>query len=99
MPLMRQADLMTTDEVGGRKVERPKYTPYSLRHYFASKLIEQGTDLKFIQQTMGHSRIEITLNVYGHLLKDNEDTKKETAEALAAEILGNPCGKSVASTL
>ena len=50
-------------------------------------------------ETMGHSRIEITLNVYGHLLKDNEDAKKETAEALATEILGNPCGKSVASTL
>ena len=96
LPLMREAGLMTTDELGGQKVGRSKYTPYALRHYFASKLIEQGKDLKFIQQTMGHSRIEITLNVYGHLLKDNEDAKKETAEALATEILGNPCGKFVA---
>ena len=97
LPLMREAHLMITDEIGGRKGERPKYTPYALRHYFASKLIEMRKDLKFIQQTMGHSRIEITLNVYGHLLKDKEDAKKETAEALAVEILGNPCGKSVAS--
>ncbi len=68
---------------------RPKYTLYSLRHYFASKLIEKGKDLKFIQETMGHSRIEVTLNVYGHLLKDREEARKQTAEELFSEILLN----------
>ncbi|MES9970319.1 MAG: site-specific integrase [Candidatus Thiodiazotropha sp.] len=87
LPLMREADLMATETVNGATKERPKYTLYSLRHYFASKLIEQGMDLKFLQDTMGHSRIEITLNVYGHLLKEREQAKKDTAEALAAAIL------------
>ncbi|MET0105765.1 MAG: site-specific integrase [Sedimenticola sp.] len=87
LPLMREADLMATETVNGAFKERPKYTLYSLRHYFASKLIEQGMDLKFLQDTMGHSRIEITLNVYGHLLKEREQAKKDTAEALAAAIL------------
>lgn len=87
LPLMRKADLMVTDSVNGEKVERTKYTLYSLRHYFASKLIEQRVDLKYIQDTMGHSKIEITLNVYGHLMKGREKAKKETAEALAASIL------------
>jgi hypothetical protein len=39
---------------------------------------------------MGHSKIEITLNVYGHLLKDREDAKRQTEEELASEILAGP---------
>ncbi len=97
IPLMKEVGLMQTDEVNGREISRPKYTPYALRHYFASKLIEMGKDFKFIQDTMGHSKIEITLNVYGHLLKDREEAKKQTAEELAAELLDFTCGKSVAS--
>jgi site-specific recombinase XerC len=55
---------------------------------YASKLIEKGKDLKFIQHAMGHSKIEITLNVYGHLLKGRDEAHKGTAEELATEILG-----------
>ena len=69
---------------------------YTLRHYFASKLIEKGTDFKIIQETMGHSTIELTFNVYGHLLKDREEARKEIAEEFACEILGNLHGKEQA---
>jgi integrase len=99
IPLMKEVGLMETEKVRGREVLRPKYTPYALRHYFASKLIEKGKDLKFIQEAMGHSKIEITLNVYGHLLKDREEAKRQTAEELASEILDFSCGKFVASPL
>ena len=99
IPLMREVGLTETDTVKGQEVTRPKYTPYALRHYFASKLIEKGKDLKFIQEAMGHSKIEVTLNVYGHLLKDREEAKKQTAEELAADILNFSCGKSVANPL
>lgn len=99
MPLMREVELTKTVKVKGREFERPTYTPYALRHYFASKLIEKGKDLKFIQEAMGHSKIEITLNVYGHLLKDREEAKKQTAEELFSDVLKIPCGKSVASPL
>lgn len=92
IPLMKEVGLMETTKVKGEETEKPKYTPYALRHYFASKLIEKGKDLKFIQEAMGHSKIEITLNVYGHLLKDREEAKKQTAEELATEILQIPCG-------
>jgi integrase len=99
IPLMKEAGLSVTETAKGQKVIRPKYTPYAMRHYFASKLIEKGKDLKFIQQAMGHSKIEVTLNVYGHLLKDREEAKKQTAEELAADILDFSCGKSVANPL
>jgi integrase len=99
LPLMKETGFIEIESVNGRESFRPKYTPYALRHYFASKLIEKGKDLKFIQEAMGHSKIEITLNVYGHLLKDREDAKKQIAEELATEILGFTCGKSVADTI
>lgn len=106
LPLMKEAGLVTekkprkTKTASGKKAKviyAPQYTPYALRHYFASKLIEKRLDLKLIQEAMGHSKAEITLNVYGHLLKGREDEKKRAAEALAGELLRIPCGESVAS--
>jgi integrase len=92
LPLMKEAGLMRAEKIDGEQVSKPMYSPYALRHYFASKLIEKGKDLKFIQHAMGHSKIEITLNVYGHLLKGRDDTYKSTAEELAADILGKRRG-------
>jgi len=46
---------------------KPKYTPYSLRHFFASMLIDQEKNLKFIQTVMGHADLSTTLDVDDHL--------------------------------
>lgn len=98
-PLMREAGLTRSVIRDGEKVEVPKYTPYALRHYFASKLIETGRDLKFIQTAMGHSKIEVTFNVYGHLIRGREEQHKQSAEDLAFLLLpAKSCGNSVAST-
>ncbi|MCW8966049.1 MAG: tyrosine-type recombinase/integrase, partial [Candidatus Pacearchaeota archaeon] len=85
-PLMKRAGLVNTTRIDGKEKDSPKYTLNSLRHYFASKLIEKGTDFKIIQETMGHSTIELTFNVYGHLLKDREEKRKAIAEELMADI-------------
>ncbi len=87
LPLMKEAGLATKINTEDGPLWEPRYTPYALRHYFASKLIEKRVDLKFIQEVMGHSKAEITLNVYGHLLKGREESKKRTAEDLASELL------------
>lgn len=86
-PLMKAAKLMEPDPEAGDGAMRPKFTPYALRHYFASKLIEKGNDLKFIQTAMGHADIQITLNTYGHLIRDKENEHKSRAEAFAADLL------------
>jgi hypothetical protein len=36
-----EAGLMQTVEEGGKTVLKPKYSPYDLRHFYASMLIEQ----------------------------------------------------------
>jgi integrase len=44
-----------------------KYTAHELRHVCASLLIASGaTDMQVANQ-MGHSKIETTKNIYGHL--------------------------------
>lgn len=60
-----EAGLMVKVEEDGEAVERPKYKPNDLRHFYASMLIEQRVNLKRIQTLMGRRNIQTTLNVYG----------------------------------
>ena len=43
---------------------------HDLRHTYASLLIDQDENIKYIQNQMGHSSIKTTLDTYGHLIKD-----------------------------
>src|SRR5690606_24295785 len=99
-PLQRVAGLIVTEKVDGKKIERPKYSPYCLRHYKASKLIEKRKDAKYIQAFMGHSDIKITYNTYGHLMKGRDELHRQTADEIARELLGaDTCGESVAAVI
>jgi integrase len=42
--------------------------PHTLRHTYASLLIEGGESLKYVQEQLGHHSAAFTLAVYGHLL-------------------------------
>jgi len=93
-----EAGLVTTEEVDGEIVETPKYKPYDLRHFYASMLIENRVNLKRIQKLMGHSDIQTTLNVYGHVI-ERVEFEQESRTCLISGLGQNSCGKSVASPL
>lgn len=59
---------------------------HDLRHGYASLMIEQGENIKYIQNQLGHATINIVLDVYGHLLNQ---TNQAAAERLSATVLGS----------
>lgn len=93
-----EAGLLTVGEREGRKVEIPKYKPYDLRHFYVSMLIENRVNLKRIQKLMGHSDIQTTLNVYGHVIERVEWEQEEKTH-LISSLSEKRCGKSVARAL
>mgnify|MGYP000898447768 CR=1 FL=1 len=58
-----------------KAAEIPKIRFHDLRHTYASLLLAQGENIKYVQNQLGHSSPTVTLNVYAHLMK------KENQEA------------------
>jgi hypothetical protein len=56
---------------------------HSLRHTFASLLIAQGENPKYISEQMGHASINITMDRYGHLFPS---TKRQAPARLEAQL-------------
>ena len=46
------------------------YTIHSLRHTFATRLIEKGANIKAVSEILGHKSIQITLDTYSHVSTD-----------------------------
>lgn len=61
--------------------------PHTLRHTFASMLIEQGEPLTYVQQQLGHHSPAFTLKVYGHLLPRGN---RRAVDALDDTTIRNP---------
>jgi integrase len=46
----------------------PKYTPRSLRHFFASTALAHGAPIHEVSHWLGHRSVKTTIDIYGHLL-------------------------------
>jgi site-specific recombinase XerD len=58
-----------------------------LRHYLASLLIASGADIKTVQARMRYATAATTLDVYGHLCPDADES---TRTAIARVITARP---------
>lgn len=62
-------------------------TPHSLRHAFATHLLEHGTDIRFIQKFLGHERLETT-TLYTRVARLPEAKASSPLDLAAAEACG-----------
>lgn len=62
------------------KIHR-QVTPHTLRHCFATHLLDQGTDERFIQELLGHKDIKTTL-IYTHVTNKSLDMIKSPLDQL-----------------
>lgn len=60
-----------------RKYPQYNITPHGFRHTHASLLFEAGASIKQVQERLGHTNINTTLEIYTHVTKEAE---KESAE-------------------
>ncbi len=68
-------------ETGREPVLLDPITLHHCRHTFASLLIDSGANPKAIQEFMGHSKIQTTFDVYGHLLPGSRDEVRKRMDA------------------
>ncbi len=61
--LVRRHFLPCVEKAGLRRIRF-----HDLRHSFGSLLIRDGAPLPYVKEQMGHSSIQITVDVYGHLI-------------------------------
>ena len=55
---------------------------HDLRHYFASLLIASGADVKTVQARLRHASAKTTLDTYGHLWPDRDESTRAAVDAV-----------------
>lgn len=58
---------------------------HDLRHYLASLLIGSGLDVKVVQHRLRHGSAKTTLDVYGHLWPDSDESARAAVGAVLAD--------------
>jgi integrase len=78
---------------------------HDLRHSFASLLIAGGANITFVSRQLGHSRSDVTLNVYGHLIDREEQARRmrgmleiTLGDALRGGLAERRCGSHTGPT-
>jgi integrase len=61
------------------------FTFHDLRHYLASMLIHDKNDVKVVQARMRHASARTTLDTYGHLWPDADESTRSTIGAVIAK--------------
>lgn len=58
-------------------------TPHGFRHTHCSLLFESGASIKEVQDRLGHSNVQTTMNIYAHV---SEKKRDETAQKFASYL-------------
>ena len=67
----------------------PEITFHGLRHTHASQLIDAGVDIVTISKRLGHASPDVTLRVYAHLFRREDDKAAAAINAALAGVAGS----------
>lgn len=59
----------------------PHISMHTLRHTFATRCIEAGMQPKTLQTVLGHSSIDMSMNVYVHVMEDTKIREMESVQS------------------
>lgn len=76
------------EEVKAKKEKRepvmiPRFSCHIFRHTFASRFCENETNVKVIQEVMGHADVSTTMNIYAEV---NQDVTRASLEKLSKNM-------------
>jgi integrase len=67
---------------------------HDLRHYFASLLIAKGADVKIVQARLRHGSAKTTLDTYGHLWPDKDESTMAIVDSVFKARFEGPADSS-----
>ena len=71
---LKQTKLKKEEILAAKEQREPiifeRITPHTLRHTFATRAFESGIPPKVVQQILGHSSLEMTMDLYTHVTED-----------------------------
>ena len=67
------------------KAELPRARIHDLRHTYATLALEAGVDIKTLQESLGHTSIAITGDIYGHV---TDRMREEAASKVGGVLAG-----------
>ena len=74
--IIRDCNYEVLDKVKGDNVVLlPNFSNHSLRHTFTTRMCEAGVNIKAMQEILGHSDAETTMNIYAEATKDLQKTE------------------------
>lgn len=77
-------------KAGEKEVIESDFTIHGLRHFHASQYIATGADPLDVKTRMGHSTIQVTYDIYGHLFQNEEARarRRRQVEQMETELFG-----------
>lgn len=70
---------------------------HTLRHTHATYLLSHGEAIKVVQERLGHSKIDVTLGIYGHVLPGRDARAAESFGALSKSMVERACSAPIVS--
>ncbi|WP_415669252.1 tyrosine-type recombinase/integrase, partial [Streptococcus hyovaginalis] len=85
--IIRDCNFAVLDGKIQSEVTLPNFSNYSLRHTFTTRMVEAGTNMKAMQEILGHSDISTTMNVYAEATKEFKEKETRVVKLSATSSL------------